>query len=59
MSTLDEICRRKVSELIQAVLVAEVDEFLGQIAGVPAKSALLAIETATKKPERSATARRR
>ena len=39
MSTLDEICRRKVSELIQAVLVAEVDEFLGRIAGVPAKSA--------------------
>ncbi len=30
MSTLDEICRRKVSELIQAVLVAEVDEFLGR-----------------------------
>ena len=39
MNTLDEICRRKVSELIQAVLVAEVDEFLGRIAGVPAKSA--------------------
>ena len=26
MSTLDEICRRKVSELIQAALVAEVDK---------------------------------
>jgi putative transposase len=38
MGTLDEICRRKVSELIQAVLVAEVDEFLGRIAGVPARS---------------------
>jgi putative transposase len=38
MSTLDEVCRRKVSELIQAVLVAEVDEFLGRIAGVSSGS---------------------
>lgn len=39
MAALDEVCRRKVSELIQAALIAEVDEFLGRIAGVPAKSA--------------------
>jgi len=39
MTILDELCRQKVSELIQAALVAEVDEFLGRIAGVPAKSA--------------------
>ena len=39
MAVLDELCRRKISELIEAVLVAEVDEFLGRIAGVPAKSA--------------------
>lgn len=38
MTVLDELCRRKVSELIQAALIAEVDEFLGRIAGVSAKS---------------------
>ncbi len=39
MATLEELCRRKISEIIQAVLVAEADEFLGRILGVPAKSA--------------------
>lgn len=39
MAILDELCRLKVSELIQAVLVAEVDEFLGRIVGVVGKSA--------------------
>jgi putative transposase len=39
MEALEEICRRKVGEIIQAVLIAEVDEFLGRIAGVPGKSA--------------------
>lgn len=39
MTALDEICRRKISEIIQAALVAEADEFLGRITGVPAKSA--------------------
>lgn len=39
MATLEELCRRKISEIIQAVLVAEADEFLGRVLGVPAKSA--------------------
>jgi transposase-like protein len=39
MATLEVLCRRKVGELIQAVLVAEVDEFLGRVAGVPGRSA--------------------
>lgn len=39
MAVLDELCRHKVSELIQAALVAEVDEYLGRILGVPARSA--------------------
>ena len=39
MTTLDEICRQKVAEIIQAALVAEADEFLGRIAGFPARSA--------------------
>ena len=39
MTALELLCREKVSELIQAVLVAEVDEFLGRIANVPGKSA--------------------
>jgi putative transposase len=39
MATLEELCRRKISEIIQAVLVAEADEFLGRMLGVPAKSA--------------------
>jgi len=39
MAALDEICRRKVAEIIQAALVAEADEFLGRIAGVAAKTA--------------------
>jgi len=39
MMALDALCRRKVSELIQAVLISEVDEFLGRIAGIPATSA--------------------
>jgi transposase-like protein len=39
MATLEELCRRKISEIIQAVLVAEADEFLGRVVGVPGKSA--------------------
>ena len=39
MTTLDEIYRQKVAEIIQAALVAEADEFLGRIAGFPARSA--------------------
>jgi transposase-like protein len=39
MATLEVLCRRKVGELIQAVLIAEVDEFLGRVAGVPGRSA--------------------
>jgi putative transposase len=39
MAALDELCRNKVSELIQAALIAEVDEFLGRVLGVPARSA--------------------
>lgn len=38
MATLEELCRLKISEIIQAVLVAEADEFLGRVLGVPAKS---------------------
>ncbi len=38
ISILDEICRRKVSEIIQAALIAEADEFLGRIAGIAGKS---------------------
>jgi putative transposase len=39
MTILEEICREKVGEIIQAALIAEVDEFLGRIAGVPGRSA--------------------
>lgn len=39
MTVLEEMCRRKVAEIIQAALNAEADEFLGRIIGVPAKSA--------------------
>lgn len=39
MATLEELCCRKISEIIQAVLVAEADEFLGRVLGVPGKSA--------------------
>ncbi len=39
MRVLKELCRAKVSEIIQAVLIAEVDEFLGRIVGVRGKSA--------------------
>jgi len=39
MIVLEEICRRKISEIIQAALIAEADEFLGRITGVPARSA--------------------
>jgi transposase-like protein len=39
MSILEEICRRKVGEIIQAVLIAEADEFLGRVAGIAGKSA--------------------
>jgi hypothetical protein len=39
MSVLEEICRRKVGEIIQAVLIAEADEFLGRVAGIAGKSA--------------------
>jgi transposase-like protein len=38
MSILEEICRRKVGEIIQAVLIAEADEFLGRVAGIVGKS---------------------
>lgn len=38
MQSLEVLCREKISELIQAILVAEVDEFLGRVVGVPAKS---------------------
>lgn len=38
MTLLEELCRRKVSEIIQAVLVAEADEFLGRITGVAGKT---------------------
>jgi hypothetical protein len=38
MTILEEICRQKISEIIQAALVAEADEFLGRIAGVPGRS---------------------
>lgn len=38
MATLEELCRLKISEIIQAVLIAEADEFLGRVLGVPAKS---------------------
>jgi putative transposase len=39
MNALEELCRGKVSEIIQAALIAEADEFLGRIAGVAATSA--------------------
>jgi putative transposase len=39
MTVLEEICRQKVGEIIQAALVAEADEFLGRIAGVARTSA--------------------
>jgi len=39
MAALETLCRQKVGELIQAMLIAEADEFLGRIAGVPGKSA--------------------
>ncbi|MGH6869843.1 MAG: transposase, partial [Methylocella sp.] len=39
MAIIEEVCRRKVAEIIQAVLVAEADEFLGRVLGVPAKTA--------------------
>lgn len=39
MTALEAMCREKVSEIIQAVLIAEADEFLGRIAGVCGKSA--------------------
>lgn len=38
MAVLDEICREQVTKIIQAALIAEADEFLGRIAGIPAKS---------------------
>ena len=38
MTVLEEICRQKVGEIIQAALIAEADEFLGRIAGVLGKS---------------------
>lgn len=31
LSTLEDLCRAKVGELVQTVLIAEVDEFLGRI----------------------------
>lgn len=37
MTILEEICRQKVGEIIQAVLIAEADEFLGRL-GIPGKS---------------------
>jgi len=33
IAILEETCRRKVAEIIQAALVAEADEFLGRIVG--------------------------
>ncbi len=39
MAALETLCRQKVGELIQAMLIAEADEFLGRIADVPGKSA--------------------
>lgn len=39
LAILDELLRQKASELIQAALIAEADEFLGRIAGIPGKSA--------------------
>jgi putative transposase len=39
IAVLEEICRQKMGEIIQAALVAEADEFLGRIAGVPPRSA--------------------
>ena len=39
MAVLEEICRRKVAEIIQAVLIAEANEFLGRVTGVRGKSA--------------------
>lgn len=39
MATLEVICRQKVGEIIQAVLIAEADEFLGRIVGAAGKSA--------------------
>ncbi|HEY9084923.1 MAG TPA: IS256 family transposase [Candidatus Tyrphobacter sp.] len=38
MTILEEICRQKVGEIIQAALIAEADEFLGRILGIPARS---------------------
>ena len=52
MTTLDEICRQKVAEIIQAALVAEADEFLGRIAGFR-RAARPGIVTATKSRARS------
>jgi hypothetical protein len=31
MTVLEEICRQKVSEIIQAALIAEADGFLGRV----------------------------
>jgi len=39
MAALEQMCRQKVAEIIQAMLVAEADEFLGRIAGVPGRTA--------------------
>lgn len=38
MTVLEEICRQKISEIIQAALINEADEFLGRISGVAATS---------------------
>jgi transposase-like protein len=38
MATPEELCRRKLSEIIQPALVAEADEFLGRILRVAGKS---------------------
>jgi transposase-like protein len=38
MTVLEDICRQKIGEIIQAALVAEADEFLGRIAGVVGRS---------------------
>ncbi len=37
MTVLEEICRQKIGEIIQAALIAEADEFLGRIADVVGK----------------------
>ena len=39
IAILEELCRTKVAEIIQAALIADTAEFLGRIAGPPVWSA--------------------